>query len=189
MTALVKAVSTVAERAEDVNSGEVRARLRKLLTGPGHPQVRLAALAGLARTGGEPLPADQVSLAAQLLSEIHAELRPSPPSPTDEHPATLVGVLRQRQELVRQQEGYADEGFDPFGPKPVRELSWALGDQVDARIRCSPNYSTQSIFRTGSTPIWPYVTSSGAGEVGTKGWQYASARTRSIPTHAWPRAR
>ncbi|MGV9295475.1 hypothetical protein [Amycolatopsis sp. NPDC003676] len=130
--ALVATIGTFARRSADVDLSGVRAALAE----PGPPKVRLAALAALARSGTESLSDERLELAVELLTAQHATPEPVPePVPFETLPGappTLAGELRKRKALHR---SGLPEDLDPYGPSPVRELSWAFRDQVGDRLR------------------------------------------------------
>ncbi|WP_173071000.1 PBS lyase [Phytohabitans houttuyneae] len=89
---------------------------------------RLAALAELARTAPGALPEDVVATAVTLLRSVYAEGTPAKPEAGFETD-TLAGAIRRMSE--REAEGRRA----PAAAELVRQLSVALGDRVDDRVR------------------------------------------------------
>ncbi|MGW0412466.1 HEAT repeat domain-containing protein [Streptomyces collinus] len=128
--ALARALGTLALRHPGGPGAEAARVLRELVSGTPDPQLRMTALARLARCAPGALPPDAAGIALDVLRLARETdgLGPPPAAPERPHTDTLISHVRELEEEHRRSLGL--DGTAEL----VDELHTALGDRVDVRF-------------------------------------------------------
>ncbi|MET8583225.1 HEAT repeat domain-containing protein [Streptomyces collinus] len=128
--ALARALGTLALRHPAGLGAQTARVLRELVSGTPDPQLRMTALARLARCAPGELPPDAAGVALDVLRLAREtdELGPPPDAPERPRTDTLISHVRELEAEHRRSLGLDDTA------ELVDELHTALGDRVDVRF-------------------------------------------------------
>ncbi|MER6127611.1 HEAT repeat domain-containing protein [Streptomyces sp. NPDC001795] len=125
---LARALGTLAVKHTAALGADAGRTLRDIVSGTVDPELRMTALAQLARCAPDRLPEDTVEIALEVMRHAREDDGTESPEPERPRTDTMISYLREL-EAERRQNPDIDEADELLA-----ELHWRLGDRTDLRF-------------------------------------------------------